>query len=214
MPVQLVLAQLVGGEQVPDPGGAGVGRAQPGPRRPPGLFALAADCGPVPSRPGLQVERPELIRAEDHLRVAGVRGHLAVGDRVQLLDSRLLGRVARVLGGLPGLQALKADALLAEHDAQALVADVVDHPLGHQELSQLGQAPGGKRQVVLGWPGLGDLLDLPPLAQRELGRVAALVPGVERAEPVSVEVADHVAHPVIAGERDLRDRGHVHALRR
>lgn len=61
------------------------------------------------------------------------------------------------------VQALKADALLAEQDPQALVADVIDHPLGHQELGRPGQAPGGKRQVMLGWLGLGDLLDLPPL---------------------------------------------------
>ena len=35
--------------------------------------------------------------------------------------------------------ALKGHALLAEQDPQALVADVVDHPLGDQELGQLGQ---------------------------------------------------------------------------
>ena len=34
------------------------------------------------------------------------------------------------------VQALKADALLAEQDPQALVADVIDHPLGHQELGR------------------------------------------------------------------------------
>jgi hypothetical protein len=49
------------------------------------------------------------------------------------------------------------------------VADVVDHPLGHQEIGQLGQAPGGKRQVVLGRPGLGELLDLPPLTEVNFG---------------------------------------------
>ena len=38
--------------------------------------------------------------------------------------------------------------------------------------------------------------------------------GYERAEPVGVEVADHIADPVLAGERHLRDRGRVHALRR
>jgi transposase len=166
----------------------------------------------VPAGPGLQVKRAELIQHD--LRVAGVRRHVAVGDRVQVLDPGLLRRVAGVLGGLPGLQALKGDALLAEQDPQALMADVVDHPLGHQELRQLGQAPGGKRQVVLGWLGLGDLLDLPPLRQRELRRVAALVFRVERAEPVGVKVADHIPHPVLAGKGDLRDRGHVHALGR
>jgi hypothetical protein len=44
---------------------------------------------------------------------------------------------------------LKADALLAEQDPQALVSNVVDHPLGHQELRQVRQAPGGERQVML-----------------------------------------------------------------
>src|SRR6185437_13899392 len=43
MPGQLVLTQLRGGEQVPDAGFAGAGGAHPRPRRPAGLFALAAD---------------------------------------------------------------------------------------------------------------------------------------------------------------------------
>jgi hypothetical protein len=108
---------------------------------------------------------------------------------------------------------LKGDALLAEQQAQALMADVVDHPLSHQELGQLRQAPSGKRQVMLGRPGLGDLLDLPPLDQGELRRTAAFVPRIQRIEPVGVEVPDHIPDPVLAGERHLRDRGHIHALR-
>jgi hypothetical protein len=59
------------------------------------------------------------------------------------------------------------------------VGDVVDHPLGDQELAQLGQAPSGKRQAVFGRAGPGDLLDLPPLGQRELRRPPALVLGIE-----------------------------------
>jgi hypothetical protein len=94
------------------------------------------------------------------------------------------------------------------------VADVVDHPLSHQELRQLGQAPGGKWQAMVGRAGLGDLLNLPSLGQRELRRAAALVLRIERAEPIGVEVADHIADSVLAGEGHLRDRGHVHALRR
>src|SRR6266498_5247303 len=43
----------------------------------------------------------------------------------------------------PSFQPLKGDALLTEQHAQALMADVVDHPLSHQELRQLRQAPGG-----------------------------------------------------------------------
>jgi hypothetical protein len=45
---------------------------------------------------------------------------------------------------------LKGDALLAEQDPQALVADVVDHLPSDQELGQLGQPPGGERQVIAG----------------------------------------------------------------
>jgi hypothetical protein len=44
---------------------------------------------------------------------------------------------------------LKGDAFLAEQRAQALVADVVDHPLGDQEVGELGQAPGREGQAVL-----------------------------------------------------------------
>jgi hypothetical protein len=63
------------------------------------------------------------------------------------------------------------------------VADVVDHPLGDQEVRQLGQAPGRKRQAVLGWLGLGDLLDLAPLGQREGLGPAALVFRVRESNP-------------------------------
>jgi hypothetical protein len=37
---------------------------------------------------------------------------------------------------------------------------------------------------------------------------------VQRPEPVGVEVPGHIPHPVLAGERHPRDRGHVHALGR
>src|SRR5262249_50081728 len=90
VPVQLVLAQLVGGEQVPDPGGPGIGGAHPVPRRAAWFPGLAADRGPLPPGPGLQVQGPELVNAEYDLRVAGLRRYVPVGDRVQLLDPRLL----------------------------------------------------------------------------------------------------------------------------
>jgi hypothetical protein len=92
------------------------------------------------------------------------------------------------------------------------VADVIDHPLGDQEVRQLRQAPGRERQVIFNGLSLGDLLDLPPLAQRELRRAAALVFRVQRAKPVGVEVADRIPHPVLVGEGHLRDRGHIHPL--
>ncbi|MCA2181495.1 hypothetical protein LDL08_35575 [Nonomuraea glycinis] len=98
---------------------------------------------------GLEVERTELVQAEDDFRLAVLGYDLAVGDRVEVLDAGFLGGVIGVAGGLPGLYALKQDALLAEQDPQALVADVVDHPLCDQEVGQLGQDPSRKRQAVL-----------------------------------------------------------------
>ena len=103
VPVHLVLAQLVGGEQVPHPGRALIGGPQPPPRGPAGLFMFAADRRPLPARPGLQIQRPKFIRTEDHLRAAGTRCHLMVGDGVQVLDAGRLGCIVRVAGGLPGL---------------------------------------------------------------------------------------------------------------
>jgi hypothetical protein len=50
----------------------------------------------VPAGPGLQVQRPELIHAEDHLWLAGIGDDLAVSDHVQALDPGFLRRVMRV----------------------------------------------------------------------------------------------------------------------
>jgi hypothetical protein len=136
-----------------------------------------------------------------------------VGDHVEVLDARHLGRVVRIAGGLPGLYPLKGDVFLAEQNAQALVADVVDHPLGDQEVREFGQAPGRKRQAVLGRPGLGDRLDLTPLGQREGLRPTAFVFWVEGVEAIGVEVVDHVPDPIRTGEGDLSDLRHRHALR-
>jgi hypothetical protein len=66
-----------------------------------GTVWFSCCCGQVdwlvfePSRMGLEVQRPGLIHAEDHLRVTGIRSHLTVRDRVQMLDPGLLGRVVR-----------------------------------------------------------------------------------------------------------------------
>ena len=43
-------------------------------------------------------------------------------------------------------------------------------------------------------------------------RAAAAVARIERVEPVRVEVVDHIADMVLAGERHLRDAGDVHVL--
>lgn len=110
----------------------------------------AAAFGPLPAGVWLEVEWPELVHAEDGFGLAFFGDDLAVGDRVQVLHAGLLDRVVWIMGARRGFQALKRDAFLAKQHAQALVADVVDHPLSDQELRQLGQAPGRKRQAVLG----------------------------------------------------------------
>jgi hypothetical protein len=38
--------------------------------------------------------------------------------------------------------------------------------------------------------------------------------GVERAEPVGADVADHAPHPVLVDKGHVRDLGHVYALSR
>ena len=191
-----------------------VGGAHPPPRAPTGVFALAADRGPLPAGPGLQVQRPELVHAENHLRVPVLREDLAVGDRVQVLDPRLFPCVLGVFRCLPRFQPLKGDAFLAEQDPEPFVADVVDHPLSHQEVGQLGQAPGGKRQAVVTGMAPGDLLDLAALREGEgtFGGRPPFYLGYSELNPVGVEVADHVPDPVLAGKCHLRDPRCVHAL--
>jgi hypothetical protein len=65
----------------------------------------------------LQIQGPELVDADHDRGFAVTRFGLAVGDRVQPLDPGLLLRELRVGRALPGLQALKGDAFLAEQDA-------------------------------------------------------------------------------------------------
>ena len=64
--IQLVAGKVVGGQQVPDPMRAGVGRPPPATRPP-----AATAARPLPAWVGLKVERTELVHADDHLRVAG-----------------------------------------------------------------------------------------------------------------------------------------------
>jgi len=108
---------------------------------------------------------------------------------------------------------LKADALLAEQQAQALMADVVDHPLGDQEVRQLGQAPGRERQTVIGRPAQRSLLDLLALRQGELWWAPAAVLGTQRVEAVGVEVVEHVPDAIGTGKGDLGDPRDVQPLR-
>ncbi len=139
---------------------------------------------------------------------------LPIGDVVELEHPVLLGLEVGVVRLLPGLDHLKRDTLLAEEQAQTLVADVVDHPLSDEELGQLGQAPGGKGQVVVDRTAQRDLLDLPALGQGELRWSAARVLGGQGVEPVVVEVVQDLTDPIGRGEGHLGDLGHVHALGR
>jgi hypothetical protein len=178
------------------------------PRRRP----TTAGKGPLPARVRLEVKRPELIDADNHMGVARLGIDGAVHQAVQVQDPVLLGREVRIAGLLPGLDHLQGHALLAEQEPQALVADVVDHPLSDQELGQLRQRPGRERQVMVDGPGQGDLLDLAPLGQGEGRRTATAVARIQGVEPVQVEVVQHLADPVGAGEGDLSDLADVHAL--
>ena len=123
---------------------------------------------------------------------------LPIGDVVELEHPVLLGLEVGVAALLAGLDHLKGDALLAEEHAEALVADVVDHPLGDEELGQLGQAPGREGQTVVDRARQGDLLDLAALGQGEGGRPAPGVAGHEGVEAVLVEVVQHA--PTRSGE--------------
>jgi transposase InsO family protein len=97
---------------------------------------------------GLQVQRPELIDAEHDRRIIRARGG-AVGDRVQLPHPGGLGLVVRIGAGLEGRHRLKADVLLTQEQAEALVGDVVDHPLGDEEVGEFRQAPDRERRIVI-----------------------------------------------------------------
>ena len=92
------------------------------------------------------------------------------------------------------------------------MADVVDHPLGDQELCQLGQAPSREGQVVVLRTGQGDLLDLSPLGEVEGRRSSTGVLRCQRVEAVVVEVVEDTPHTDLQGEGDLGHLLGVHAL--
>lgn len=92
---------------------------------------------------GLEVERSDLVMAHDDVGIARGRLGLAVGEVVELENPVLLRLEAGVVRLLPGLQRLKGGTLLVEERPQSLVADVLDNPLSHEVLGQLGERPGG-----------------------------------------------------------------------
>jgi hypothetical protein len=123
-----------------------------------------------------------------------------------------LASKVRVVGLLEGLYGLKGHALFAQQQAKPFMANVLDHPLSDQELSELGQAPGGESQAVVHGTGKSNLFHLAPFAQGELGRVATAIARVQGLKAVDVEVVDDFPHPVGAGEGHFGDPGHVHVL--
>ncbi len=79
----------------------------------------------------------------------GPGGGFAVGDVVEFEDPVLLGLVVGVVARLEHLDHLKRHSLLSEQDPKALMADVIDLPLSHQEPSELAERPGRERQAVI-----------------------------------------------------------------
>src|SRR5262245_45988668 len=94
-----------------------------------------------------------------------VGSRLPLGDVVQLHYSVLLRLEVRVGRSLPGLYGLKGHLLVTKQNPEALMRDVIDHPLRHQKRRQLRQAPGPKRQTVIARAGQSNLLDIPTLQQ-------------------------------------------------
>jgi len=168
-------------------------------------FGLARGAQALPPGCGWRFRGPNWIEADDH-RLA------PLGGGVEGQDAVALGGEVGVVGALPGPHRLKADTLGCQQLPQPLVGDVRDHPLGDQVVGQLGQAPGGERQVEGEGVGERDLLDLSPLRQGEGRRATAAVTRVERLEAVAVEVVDQLAHRVGVGEDDLADARRALAL--
>jgi hypothetical protein len=117
---------------------------------------------------GCRLQRPELVHADDLLRIIEPTLALAIGERVQVEHPLLLGLIIGVGRLFPGLYALKGHALLAQHRAQPLMADVVDHPLIDLIVGKLRQAPGRERLPVILRPRPRDPLDLIALSFGEL----------------------------------------------
>jgi hypothetical protein len=66
---------------------------------------------------GLQVQRPELVHAEDHAGITEAGFGQAVGDRVEGQHPGGLGVVIGIGAGLVGLHRLKADVLVTKQGA-------------------------------------------------------------------------------------------------
>jgi hypothetical protein len=96
---------------------------------------------------------------------------------------------------------------------QALMGDVAGPP---PRLPGTPPAWAGSRQKTPAHAQLARTwrTSWPPAAGwGELRRPAALIPRIQRSEPIGVEVVNHVTDPAFAGERHVGDPGHVHPRR-
>ena len=82
------------------------------------------------------------------------------------------------------------------------MGDVLDHPLGDQELAQLRQLHVENGRPWSAGRDLAIFLISRRWAKVNFGRWPPLVSRIQRAEPIGVDVVDDIADPVLAGEGD------------
>ena len=119
-------------------------------RKRPGRF----DRVPALAESRLQVERAELVEAEDPAALGRVR--------VQVEDPVLLGLELGIGRGLPGLVVLEPDAGLVEDPPQLAAADRGHDSCPDDMRPELGQAPRRERLAPVSRSGEGHLHDLGP----------------------------------------------------
>src|SRR5664280_276951 len=140
-----------------------------------------------------RVQRPELVQADDDRGVTGTGPPLG---RRRSQTARAPGSSWSRRSGRSrssALCTLNGPALLAQQQAQSLVADnrrpplgdlpLVDHPLATRCSASFGPLQRRNRQPVVGGPTPGDLGDLGALVGAEGRRAAAPVGRVERVNP-------------------------------
>lgn len=158
--VEFVGGQIVGGEQVPHPVRAVVGRPPSVPSRRCLLPAAGSRRRPLVPRMGHQVQRPELIEADDDFRVVRAGFARTLSDLVNLIARPGFGLVDRIIADLPCFEALERSYPLRATACAVPRGISRQPPLGHQVIRQFRQAPGGKQQAVVCGTLQGELLDL------------------------------------------------------
>jgi hypothetical protein len=161
---------------------------------------------PATAEPRLEVQRTELVEADD----AAARRRV----RVQVEDPVLLGLELGIRRGLPGLVVLEPDAGLVEDPPELAAADRGHDLRAHDVRPELGQAPGREGFTPIGWSGEGRLHDLRPLVGIDPAGSAPAPARVQGWEPPLVEVVDERGDVGRARPEHRRDRGDALALER